>query len=586
MAQTGYTPIILFHSTTASNVPTTSNLAVGELALNNTDGKLYYNTGSAIAILAGAGGAGIAGGSNTQVQYNSSGSLAGSANMTFSGTALTLANDASISGLTVGQGALAGTGNTAFGITALSTNSSGGFNTAIGQNALKLSTSGGNSVAVGYGSLSANTTGSLNVAAGVNSLVANTTGGSNTALGTQALQANTTASNNTAVGYQAGYSTTTGTPNTYIGCQAGYGNITGGRNVGLGYKTLFVTENNDNTAIGYQALTANLGGQNTALGSSALQSNTTAANNTAVGYQAGYSNATGAGAAYFGQGAGYTTTGSYNTYIGQNAGGLTTTGTLSTFVGNGAGYNITTGSKNTIIGTFTGNQGGLDIRTASNYIVLSDGDGNPRQIINGSGITGFGAVPATWGAVPVVAVQVNGLGLANNVGSSYIMHNANMQSGYAPYYTNSGYASGIYFNGGGVGGIQTYTTASGTAGNAITFTAGPYVANLGTSWTNSSDERLKNITGEITNALDKVLQLRAATYTWKADESAKPQVGLIAQDLLKVLPEVVVVPESETDKDGNKQYMGVNYDNVIPLLVAAIQELKAEVDILKQQLGK
>ena len=45
---------------------------------------------------------------------------------------------------------------------------------------------------------------------------------------------------------------------------------------------------------------------------------------------------------------------------------------------------MTTGSSNTILGNFTGNQGGLDIRTASNYIVLSDGDGNPRAYWNGS----------------------------------------------------------------------------------------------------------------------------------------------------------------------------------------------------------
>jgi len=90
MAASGYTPIILFNSGTASNVPTTGNLAVGELAINYADGKLYYNTGSAIKVLAGAGGAGIAGGSNTQVQYNSSGSLAGSANLTFDGTNLGL----------------------------------------------------------------------------------------------------------------------------------------------------------------------------------------------------------------------------------------------------------------------------------------------------------------------------------------------------------------------------------------------------------------------------------------------------------------------------------------------------------------
>ena len=47
---------------------------------------------------------------------------------------------------------------------------------------------------------------------------------------------------------------------------------------------------------------------------------------------------------------------------------------------------------------------------------------------------------------------------------------------------------------------------------------------------------------------------------------------------------MVVVPESETDEQGNQQYLGVNYDNVIPLLVAAIKELKAEIDSLKQQL--
>ena len=42
MAASGYTPIILFNSGTASNTPTTGNLAVGELAINYADGKLYY----------------------------------------------------------------------------------------------------------------------------------------------------------------------------------------------------------------------------------------------------------------------------------------------------------------------------------------------------------------------------------------------------------------------------------------------------------------------------------------------------------------------------------------------------------------
>jgi hypothetical protein len=60
MAQTNYTPIILFNSTTAGNQPTTSNLAVGELALNVADGKLYFNQSGVITVLATAGaGSGI-----------------------------------------------------------------------------------------------------------------------------------------------------------------------------------------------------------------------------------------------------------------------------------------------------------------------------------------------------------------------------------------------------------------------------------------------------------------------------------------------------------------------------------------------
>lgn len=54
MAATGFTPIILFNSTTASAQPTTSNLAVGELALNIPDGKLYYNKSGVITVLANA----------------------------------------------------------------------------------------------------------------------------------------------------------------------------------------------------------------------------------------------------------------------------------------------------------------------------------------------------------------------------------------------------------------------------------------------------------------------------------------------------------------------------------------------------
>lgn len=161
-------------------------------------------------------------------------------------------------------------------------------------------------------------------------------GGSNTAIGSGALTANTTANNNTALGSSALYSNTTAS---------------------------------ENTAVGYQALYANTtGAQSTAIGSYALDSVTTGNENTAVGYQAGNTATTAAANSLFGRLAGRDTTGSYNTFLGHNS-----------------GYQITTGSKNTVIGRYDGNQGGLDIRTSNNYIVLSDGDGNPRIIVDNSG---------------------------------------------------------------------------------------------------------------------------------------------------------------------------------------------------------
>ena len=86
MAQTNYTPISLYYSTTASAVPTAANLVPGELAINTNDGKLYYEDSSGVVRVLATKSTGTIGGSTTQVQYNSSGSLAGSANFIFDGT--------------------------------------------------------------------------------------------------------------------------------------------------------------------------------------------------------------------------------------------------------------------------------------------------------------------------------------------------------------------------------------------------------------------------------------------------------------------------------------------------------------------
>jgi hypothetical protein len=88
MAQTGYTPISIYYSSTASNTPTAGNLVAGELAINTADGKLFYKDSAGVVQTIASKATGTVAGSTTQVIYNNAGAYAGSANLTFDGTNL------------------------------------------------------------------------------------------------------------------------------------------------------------------------------------------------------------------------------------------------------------------------------------------------------------------------------------------------------------------------------------------------------------------------------------------------------------------------------------------------------------------
>jgi hypothetical protein len=105
---------------------------------------------------------------------------------------------------------------------------------------------------------------------------------------------------------------------------------------------------------------------------------------------------------------------------------------------------------------------------------------------------------------------------------------------------------------------------------------GVYLASGGTSWTSASDEILKNINNVIGNAIDKLNTLRAVNFSWKSDTSNKENLGLIAQDVEAVFPQIV-----DTDKDG---LMGVRYTELIPVLVKAIQEQQSQIETLKSKI--
>ena len=132
---------------------------------------------------------------------------------------------------------------------------------------------------------------------------------------------------------------------------------------------------------------------------------------------------------------------------------------------------------------------------------------------------------------------------------------------------STGTSSNVQFGSFGVG-----TAASGTTGEIR-------ATNNVTAYY-SSDERLKDNVQTIENALNKISQIRGVEFDWNNLQEPedgyfvrKHDIGVIAQEVEKVLPEVV-----GTRKDGIK---AVKYDRLVPLLIEAIKELKAEIDNLK-----
>jgi len=175
------------------------------------------------------------------------------------------------------------------------------------------------------------------------------------------------------------------------------GNVTMGGTLGVTGATTLTGGVSGNTTFSGEIITSTSGTSNVRIGENAgdaIQSGGT--QNTFVGDDAGTAITTADACTAVGHNALATnTTSSYNTAVGHDA-LANATGTYNTAIGpRNSGDEITSGSKNTIIGDYNGNQGNLDIRTSSNFIVLSDGDGYPVQVMYPPADASYGNV-AHW----------------------------------------------------------------------------------------------------------------------------------------------------------------------------------------------
>jgi hypothetical protein len=537
-------------------------------------------------VTVGRGGGAVA--SNTAVGYRSLLSISvGTGNVAVGFEAIYINNASSSSA--VGYQALrasSGSANTALGYQALVLNSTASNNTAVGYQAGYSNTTGtenlfagyragylatgsyavsiGNeagysntdvtsgNVFVGYQSGRANTSGAAVVAIGTGSLLANTTGSYNTAIGRSSLQANTTASNNTAVGYLAANTTTTGGSNTAIGFQSFLGNTTGA----------------DNTAIGRDTLRSNTTADgNLAVGGYALYTNTTGASNSAVGINSLFSTTTGGSNAAVGYGSlQYNTTGSANVAMGYQVAYSSTAATNNTILGYQAGYTGTTESNNVMIGKSAG------FAATTNTSVLIGVEAGFNSAGNSNTAVGFNAY--AWNSSS--STCAGGCAFGYEALRDNTSGNGNVAMGYQAGKGITTGASNVY-----IGYLATQSSVSVSSeivvGPSITGkgantafiggTSGAYNGANTTTWSVTSDIRIKKNVASLASGLDVVQALRPVEFDYI--ENNKHDIGFIAQEYQTVLPAQVV--------EGADGMLSLN-QNLVPYLVKAIQELKARLD--------
>jgi len=245
------------------------------------------------------------------------------------------------------------------------------------------------------------------------------------------------------------------------------------------------------------------------------------------------------------------------------ANGTNSTQIASTaFVNNSINQALGGGGAGTANINITGNAGSV-----TNGVYTNESYTNPSFIasLDGSKITG-----ALAGAALTTTSYSNPSFIASLAGSKITGAIPGTAAGVTGFTVNQsvGTSDNPRFNSLGIG-----TAASGTAGEIR-------ATNNITAY--YSDDRLKTRLGTIENALDKVMSLTG--FYHEANETAQSlgytpvrEVGISAQDVQKVMPEVVAPAPIDP------QYMTVRYERMVPLLIEAIKELKFEVDLLKSK---
>ncbi|HJY64416.1 MAG TPA: tail fiber domain-containing protein, partial [Ignavibacteria bacterium] len=385
---------------------------------------------------------------------------------------------------------------------------------------------------------------------------------------------------NTFIGINSGNFTMTGVQNTVLGMSCFRFNTSGYNNIAVGYGSLSGnTTGSNNTALGTFSLSVNsTGNYNTALGTNSLRYNSTGSQNTAVGWESLVFNNTGDQNTAVGYSSlNYNTTGFQNTALGMYSLFVNTSGNYNTALGYGPLFSNTSGERNTSVGYFSlySNTIGLQNTCLGMYSLFSNTSGNENT-----------------------AVGYNSLYSSTGFQNTALGHHS-LYSNTGNYNTAVGYNSGSTITTGNnltCIGIDA-APSSGSTNDQITL-GNIYVTSLRcnvTTITSLSDARDKKNITDLSLGLDFIVKLKPRQFNWdkrewyddNTSDGSKMESNYTSGFIAQEFDEVQNSENAEWMKlvlKDNPEKWEATPGNLLPVMVKAIQELKAENDELKSEI--
>jgi Chaperone of endosialidase len=363
----------------------------------------------------------------------------------------------------------------------------------------------------------------------------------------------------------AGNSTTTGTGNTAVGSSAFAADTTGGNGTAVGASALSAnTTGQGNSAFGFSALNANTTGmQNEAFGSATLLSNTSGSANAAFGLAALHANTTGINNSAFGYGTLYnSTTANQNEGFGYEALFTNTIGNGNAAFGTGALYANTTGGT-------SGKTGGNS--AFGNFALLANTTAGGNSAFGFSALTAntIGANNVAVGAAALAALASGNGNVAIGTGAGGNLSAAESND---IYIGNSGIAGES--NTIRIGYIGTATAAymAGISGETSANGVDVLVNSAGQLGTVKSSLRYKHQIADMGVESDVLMKLRPVAFYYKPelDGTQTRQYGLVAEEVAKVAPELVVFGDDGTPET-------VRYHFVNAMLLNEVQKQRQQI---------